>query len=84
MQVPAQHRDESVVWIRLPEQVSSVRQITPPISGQVFAISISGVWTGAAVTTGETTGATVCPGTCWKTGVSGIACWITVEDGFTV
>jgi hypothetical protein len=43
IQVPAQHIEESVVLTMLPEQVSSARQMTPPIAAQVCGIITSGV-----------------------------------------
>jgi hypothetical protein len=70
-QVPEQHRDESVVLIRLPEQNSSSRQIVPAISGQVFATSISGVW----ITTGFWAGAAV---------PAGVTDWAGLPDGRNV
>jgi len=46
VQVPAQHRDESEDSTRLPEQISSERQMWPPNVEQSIATCASGVWTG--------------------------------------
>ena len=58
MQVPAQHTGESVVLIRSPEQVSSARQMWPPVSAQVSATDATAIccvgitcWVGITETT---------------------------------
>jgi hypothetical protein len=56
-QVPAQHFDESVVLIRSPEQVSSARQMWPPVSAQVSATDATAV---CCVGITETTAPVVC------------------------
>ena len=64
MQVPAQHLDESVVLIRSPEQVSSARQMWPPVSAQVSATDATAV---CCVGTTETTApaCVVCAAPTW-------------------